>query len=205
MKKVICSIILVTSAIASAQVSVSVKANMLYPTETASWKSISESAINAYDTKEEGKIGYNVGLSVKTNLLSNLYLMPEIYYTSLENKFTTPIGTTLKAISNRVDMPVLLGANLFGENFGIFVGPVASYNLSKDNQFGDFKENATSNFTVGYQLGAHVLLGKLIVNARYEGKFSNDERDFINNQLPTENVRYDNRASLFIVGVGYKF
>jgi hypothetical protein len=41
---------------------------------------------------------------------------------------------------------------------GVFVGPVASYNLSKEDTFNDFKENARDNFTVGYQFGAQLKL-----------------------------------------------
>jgi hypothetical protein len=101
-------------------------------------------------------------------------------------------------------MPVLLGYNLLGDMLGVFVGPVASYNLSKDNTYNDFKENVKSDFTVGYQFGAQLEIKKLIINARYEGAFSKDERNFINKVSGSE-IRYDNRPNLFLVGVGYKF
>lgn len=110
------------------------------------------------------------------------------------------------AKSNRVDLPVLLGYNLLGETIGAFIGPVASYNLSTENTYDDFTENAKNSFTVGFQLGAQIQLKKLILNARYEGAFSEDQRDFINNITgDSYMVRYDNRPSLFILGLGYKF
>ena len=86
---------------------------------------------------------------------------------------------------------------------------LASYNLSKDNTFGDFKENGTKEFTVGYQFGAQATLSKFVVNARYEGAFSKDSRKFINAGAGVEGseteIRYDNRPSMFILGIGYNF
>ena len=87
---------------------------------------------------------------------------------------------------------------------GIYAGPVASYNLSTDNQWNDFKENATKNFTVGYQFGAQATISKLVLSARYEGAFSKDQREFIDNNTNTT-IKYDSRPSLLIFGVGYNF
>ena len=131
--------------------------------------------------------------------------MPEIYYTTFKTDFEVPnTNTNIEVKSNRVDLPVLLGYNVLGDNLGLFIGPVASYNLSKDNQFNDFKENATKEFTLGYQFGAQVQIQKLIINGRYEGAFTKDQRDFINNNT-NETIRYDSRPSLFMVGLGYQF
>ena len=65
-------------------------------------------------------------------------------------------------------------------------------------------ENAKNEFTVGYQFGAQVQFQKLIVNARYEGAFTEDQRNFINTTT-NETIRYDSRPGLFIVGLGYEF
>ena len=92
------------------------------------------------------------------------------------------------------------------KSLGVFAGPVASYNLSKDNTYNEFKENVKNNFTVGYQFGAQAQIKKLIINARYEGAFSKDQREYIS-QIADKNetIRYDNRQGLFIVGLGYQF
>ena len=103
-----------------------------------------------------------------------------------------------------VDVPVLLGYNVMGDMLGIFLGPVASYNLSSDNQFNDFKENAKDDFTVGYQFGAQLQLQKFIINGRYEGAFTDDQRDFINTRT-NQTIRYDSRPSMLILGLGYQF
>ena len=200
------SIVLIgASVLTSAQIKFAGKANLLFKTDSPSWQNIKGSAVDAYNEAGKNNVGFNVGLSAKVNLPAAFFLMPEIYYTTFKNEFNIPISnTTLEAKSNRVDVPVLVGYKLLGDNLGVFIGPVASYNLSTDNQFADFKENATKDFTVGYQFGAQVQLQKLIVSAKYEGAFTEDQRDFINTNT-NETIRYDSRPSLFMVGLGYEF
>lgn len=207
MNKILSIALLSASVFASAQVSLSGKANLLFKTDKPTWENIKGTAVTAYNNSGKNNVGFNVGLSAKINLPVSLFLMPEIYYTTFKTEFEVPENnTTIEVKSNRVDVPVLLGYRLLGDNLGIFLGPVASYNLSTDNQYNDFKENALNNFTVGYQFGAQAQIQKLILNARYEGAFTKDQRDFINNNAGTsETIRYDSRPSLFMVGIGYQF
>ncbi|MDP9958982.1 outer membrane beta-barrel protein [Chryseobacterium lathyri] len=203
MKKVLSIALIGFSMFASAQISLAGKANLIFPTGSPSWKNIKGTVNEAIEGTGKNNAGFNVGLSLKIGLPTALYVMPELYYTHFKNEFTTE-NTTFDVKSNRIDMPVLLGYNLLGDMLGVFVGPVASYNLSKDDTYNDFKENVKNDFTVGYQFGAQLEIKKLIINARYEGAFSKDERNFINKVSGSE-IRYDNRPNLFLVGVGYKF
>jgi hypothetical protein len=203
MKKVLSIALIGFSMFASAQISLAGKANLIFPTGSPSWKNIKGTVNEAIEGTGKNNAGFNVGLSLKIGLPTALYVMPELYYTHFKNEFTTE-NTTFDVKSNRIDMPVLLGYNLLGDMLGVFVGPVASYNLSKEDTYNDFKENVKNNFTVGYQFGAQLEIKKLIINARYEGAFSKDERNFINKVSGSE-IRYDNRPNLFLVGVGYKF
>lgn len=212
MKKTISAVFISFSLFASAQVSVSGKANLLFPTSSAKWKDISSTAVNAYENGGKNNVGFNVGLSAKISLPTSLFLMPEIYYTTFKNEYSeSTSNTTLEAKSNRIDVPLLLGYNLLGETLGAFVGPVASYNLAAKNEEyltspGKYAERAKKEFTVGLQFGLQAKLRKLLVNARYEGALSKDQREFIENVADSYQViRYDNRPSLFIVGVGYQF
>ncbi|HAI81999.1 MAG TPA: hypothetical protein DCL65_13370 [Chryseobacterium sp.] len=203
--KILSIALLGATVFASAQVKLSGRANLLFKTDKPTWENISNTATGAYNESGKNNAGFNFGLSAKVNLPLSLFLMPEIYYTTLKSEFTEPISnTTLEVKSNRVDVPVLLGYNVLGDTFGVFAGPVASYNLSTDNQFNDFKENAKNDFTVGYQFGAQVQLQKFIINGRYEGAFTDDQRDFINNNT-NQTIRYDSRPSMLILGLGYQF
>ena len=205
MTKIFSIVLLAASFSSFAQVKLSAKTNLLFKTDNPTWESIKGSAVTAYNESGKNNVGFNVGLSAKVNLPASLFLMPEIYYTTFKTDFEVPnANTNIEVKSNRVDLPVLVGYNVLGDNLGLFIGPVASYNLSKDNQFNDFKENATKEFTLGYQFGAQVQIQKLIINGRYEGAFTKDQRDFINNNT-NETIRYDSRPSLFMVGLGYQF
>ncbi|WP_027378820.1 outer membrane beta-barrel protein [Chryseobacterium daeguense] len=205
MKKVLSLALIGFSLFASAQISLAGKANIIFPTGSPSWKNIKGSVNQAIEGEGKNNVGFNVGLSLRVPLPASLFLMPELYYTHFKSDFTDPTSnTTFDIKSNRIDVPVLLGYNILGNTLGVFVGPVASYNLSKEDTFNDFNENARDNFTVGYQFGAQVEISKLILNAKYEGAFSKDSRNFIN-RVTGEEVRYDNRPNLFMVGVGYKF
>lgn len=206
MKKILSIALVGLSTLTFAQISVSGKANLLFPSQEGTWKNFTETVGNAYTEKGKNNVGYNFGLSIKIDTPTSLFIMPELYYTTFKNEFTDSVtNTTIEAKSNRVDLPVLLGWNVLGKSLGVFAGPVASYNLSTENQYNDFKENAKNNFTVGYQLGAQAKLKNLILNARYEGAFTEDQREYVNSAAGSYTVRYDNRPSLFILGVGYEF
>jgi len=205
MKKILSVALMAACVMGSAQIKFAAKTNLLFKTDSPSWKNMKGSAVEAYNESGKNNVGYNIGLSAKINLPASLFLMPEVYYTTFKNEFDVPTSSvTLEAKSNRIDVPVLVGYSILGDNLGIFAGPVASYNLSTDNQFSNFKEKATDEFTVGYQFGAQVQLQKLIVNSRYEGAFKEDQRDFINGTTD-EVIRYDSRPSLLMVGIGYEF
>lgn len=202
-KKIISSVLVSASLMSFAQVSLGVKANLLYRSDSPSWTTIKNGTTTVFNEKGKNSVGYNFGLSAKIDTPLGIFLQPEIYYTTFKNKNTVD-NTTIEVKSNRVDVPVLVGYNILGKMLGIYAGPVASYNLSTDNQWNDFKENATKDFTVGYQFGAQATISKLVFSARYEGAFSKDQREFIDNNTYTT-VRYDGRPNLLIFGIGYNF
>lgn len=205
MKQIFSIALLSVSLFTSAQISLAGKANLIFPTGSPSWRNISNTASAAIENRGSNNVGFNVGLSLKANLPMAFFLMPELYYTSFKSEFTdSDSNTTFNIKNNRIDLPVLIGHKVLGDLVGVFIGPVASYNLSKENTFNDFRENAGNSFTVGYQFGAQVEIKQLLINARYEGAFSRDQRNFIN-RVSGEEIRYDNRPNLFMIGVGYKF
>ncbi|MDQ1160291.1 hypothetical protein QE422_000659 [Chryseobacterium sp. SORGH_AS 447] len=203
MKKAISIALIGFSVFASAQVSLAGKVNLIFPTGSPSWQNFKGTVNQAIQGEGKNNVGFNVGLSLKANLPASFFLMPELYYTNFKNEFTTE-NTTFDVKSSRIDLPVLVGHKVLGDLLGVYIGPVASYNLAKEDTFNDFQENASNNFTVGYQFGAQLEIKQFLVNAKYEGAFSKDSRNFINRVSGTE-IRYDNRPNLFMVGVGYKF
>lgn len=206
MKKLISTVGVLASVFAYSQVTFGVRANALFNTSSASWDNLKGTFNGAIDSKGDNAAGFNVGLAAKIGSpVGGWFVMPEIYYTSFKNKNTVE-GVELEAKSNRIDVPVLVGHNFLLGKLAAFVGPVASYNLSTDKTYANFKENAKNEFTVGYQFGAQATLSKFVVNARFEGAFSKDSRNFISTVVGDEReIRYDNRPSMFILGIGYNF
>ncbi|MDR2206091.1 MAG: PorT family protein [Flavobacteriaceae bacterium] len=212
MKKIFSITALGFAAILSAQISFAGKANAIFPMGSSSWKSVIKQidpAVDYITFNEAGKkvAGFNVGLSVKISTPTSFFVMPELYFTTFKNKFEfEESDIDLEARTNRLDLPVLLGYNLLGETLGIFIGPVASYNITSEKDFEGFQEKIKNQFTVGYQFGAQAQISKLIVNARFEGAFGKDTRSFLDKVSGGNyEVQYDNRPSLFIIGLGYKF
>lgn len=196
-----------TTILAYSQVKFGIKANMLYQSDKPTWSNITNGAETVYNDKGKNNVGFNVGVFAKIDTPTNIFIQPELYYTTFSKDFEIPTkNVTIQVKNNRVDLPVLVGYNLLGKYLGIYAGPVASYNLSTDNQWNDFKENATKQFTLGYQFGAQATISKIVITARYEGAFSNDQREFINTNVSSnEIIRYDNRPSLLIFGLGVNF
>jgi len=205
MKKLISTLAVFLGIMAYSQITVGLRANALFNTSSAKWKDIESTATTAWENKGDNKAGFNVGLAAKIGSpVGGWFVMPEIYYTTFKNSLTVD-DVTVEAKNNRIDVPVLVGHNFLLGKLAAFVGPVASYNLSGDKTYEDFKVNAKNEFTVGYQFGAQATLSKFVVNARYEGAFSKDSRKVIDIASGSEVVRYDNRPSMFIVGIGYNF
>ena len=211
MNKVFSIALLAIGISASAQISIAPKANILIPTSSATWQNFKDATGTAISQKGENITGFNAGLSFKFDLPTALYVMPEIYYTNFKNEVTVTDTnnqqTTLEAKTSRVDVPVLLGYNLLGQTLSAYIGPVASFQLDKGDNFDNFVQDVKAkDFTLGYQFGLQSELKKLILTARYEGAFSEDQREYVNTVAGSnQTIKYDNRPSFFMLGVGYKF
>lgn len=211
MKKFISMISVLGSLYTYSQVTFGMRANAVLNTSSASWDNFKGAVNTAVDSEGDTAAGFNVGIAAKVDFpASGWFVMPEVYYTSFKNTVETTENVEIEAKSNRIDVPVLVGHNFLLGRLAAFAGPVASYNLSTDNTYGGFVEDAKNEFTIGYQIGVQATLSKFVINARYEGAFSEDSRKFINAGSDlvagdeTE-IRYDNRPSMFLIGVGYNF
>lgn len=207
MKKLVLAAFIGAAAFAQAQVSFGLRANALFNTSSSKWTDIKGTATNALNNPKDAT-GFNVGLSAKVGLpVVNLFVMPEIYYTNFKSTATVVnaagSNVELSAKTSRIDIPVMVGYDIIGP-LSAFVGPVFSTNITGDQSYNDYKEDINKKFSVGYQFGANVKISKLVINARYEGALSKDQRKFVNN-VSGDNVNYDNRPSFFIVGLGYNF
>ncbi len=147
----------------------------------------------------DGKVGYHVGIFGKL-AFSRLYLRPELIYTKTQSSYNLDGGT--KYDISKLDLPVLLGAKIIGP-LHVFAGPAFQYMLSNDLE--DFNINdAEKDFTVGLHIGAGVDLGRLGLDVRYERGFSENEADFIGENVTDISGRVDSRPSQIIFAVSLK-
>lgn len=147
-----------------------------------------------------GKIGYHAGLFYKIEL-AKIYVRPEIVYTRTTSTYDLN-GTSTDFNIAKIDVPVLVGINLFGP-LHIFAGPALQYQVENDLE-GFTINDAEKDFTVGLHAGIGVNLGRLGLDVRYERGFSNNESDFIGTNITNIDGRVDSRPSQVIFALSLK-
>jgi hypothetical protein len=159
------------------------------------------SSIDADQLNKSTKTGYQAGVFLRVG--SAFYLQPEVYLGSSGGNFSSSNNGSDYSGSVRfttLNVPLLLGHE-FGTsstNFRLMVGPVYSYNLSKNESFSQNFTNAYHDFgnyenaTLGYQVGAGVDFAGLTADLRYEGGLSK------------LNPAYGQRANIWSVSIGFK-
>ncbi|PWL37380.1 hypothetical protein DKG77_16565 [Flagellimonas aquimarina] len=148
----------------------------------------------------EGKAGYHVGFWGKLDF-PKIYLRPELVYSKTKSTYDVN-GESSDYDISKLDLPVLLGYKLIGP-LHIFAGPAFQYTLKND--LGDLEvEDVESDFTVGLNAGVGVNLGKIGVDVRYERGFSENEANFIGNNITDISGRVDSRPSQIIFALSVK-
>lgn len=159
------------------------------------------SSIDADQLNRSTKTGYQAGIFLRVG--TAFYIQPEAYLASTGGNFNSSSNGSDYSASVRfttLNVPLLLGHE-FGStstNFRLMVGPVYSYNLSKNESFSQNFDNAYHDFgnyknsTLGYQVGAGVDILGLTADLRYEGGLSK------------LNPNYGQRASIWSVSIGFK-
>ena len=130
-----------------------------------------------------------------------IYLRPELVYTRTKSTYSVDGNNNDYNIS-KLDLPVLLGYKIIGP-LHVFAGPAFQYTLSNDLD-GLNVEDVENDFTVGLNIGAGVNLGKLGLDVRYERGFSENEAEFIGNNVTDISGRVDSRPSQVIFSLSLK-
>ena len=158
---------------------------------------------NLFKNEGKGKSGYNVGIYGKIGL-GPIYLRPELVYTKTTSEYELNTGGTEDYKIARLDMPVLVGLKLIGP-LSVFAGPAFQYTL--ENDFKDIQYDRIDNdFTVGFNFGAGLELGRLGLDVRYERGFNKNEATFIETNLGGSNTEYrlDSRPEQVILSLSYR-
>lgn len=150
----------------------------------------------------DARVSFHGGGYLQLKILG-LLLRPELYYTSIgsqaifESQNLQQVQTQVKNYNiNRLDLPVLVGFNML-KVLRINGGPVISA-IAGNNTTVNQKLNSA---TVGLQLGVGLDLGKIGIDARYEGSFTNvsDQLNFGGFTFPA-----DQRIRQYMVSLSYK-
>ncbi len=136
-------------------------------------------------------VGYHIGIWGRFGGVA--YLRPELVYTEINSDYD---GETFKM--RKLDLPVLFGHRFLGLFHG-FIGPAFQYVLNTDLENVDISD-VENNFTVGFQIGGGVNLGRIGIDIRYERGLSPNYLDI--NEI--EGVRLDTRPTQIILGLSFK-
>lgn len=155
----------------------------------------------------KGQIGFHGGAFLQVNF-GNIFVRPEVVYSSLKSKFDFPTATSTYSVET-FTIPLLVGYNVF-RLFDIYAGPVYSKILNasisgNENVYPMFVQNKESS--VNGQIGIKAAFARFEIDIRYEHSLSTSEMqsiDFDNSKYGiNRSVFWDSRINQVIVGIIY--
>ena len=189
-----------TAAMAQSGSGFGIKAGLSYNKNGDLISSVGDGGSDIVDGAE-GKAGYHFGFWGKLDF-PKIYLRPELVYSKTKSSYDVEGAGSQDYDVSKLDMPVLLGYKLIGP-LHIFAGPAFQYTLNND--LGDLEvEDVENDFTVGLNPGVGVNLGKLGLDVRYERGFSENEAEFIGENVTDISGRVDSRPSQIIFALSLK-
>ncbi len=150
----------------------------------------------------DARVSFHGGGFLQAKVLGIL-LRPEIYFTSIgsqaifESQNVQQVQTQVKNYNiNRIDVPVLVGFSML-KVLRVNGGPVISATAGNNTTVNQKLNSAT----IGLQLGVGLDVGKLGIDARYEGSFSK-----ISNELTFGGFTFpaDQRIRQYMVSLSYR-
>lgn len=154
----------------------------------------------------DSKVGYHIGAFAKFKF-AGLFLQPELVYTRLTTDYGKSVNVDADYNFSKLDIPVLLGIDVVGP-LSLKAGPafqlVLNNDLDVDGLEADDPENS---FTIGYQIGAGVQLGRLGIDLRYENSFSENDTSVTSDLTDIADTQFtiDSRPSQWILSLSYQF
>jgi hypothetical protein len=155
----------------------------------------------------KANLGYHLGVVSQINLF-NLFVQPELLFTSNKNEVllkdmqTSQTEGFAEQWVYRMDLPVMLGFKI--NSFKIEAGPVGTAIIGSKTDLVDISnyEQHFKTLTFGYQLGIGLDFPNIILDLKYEGKFSKfgDKLTFMN-----QTFNFDQRSSQLIFSIGLLF
>jgi len=171
------------------------------PTVDVNGQTLRDNISDSYKSRTGTSFG------VYTRFGKNLFLQPEVMYTTQEGQFDVvrngvTENVTIKTTS--FDVPVLLG--LKGGPLRFMVGPVASFRINDNAGLSDALKQYTSGTLndawskayYSYQIGGGLDLGSLGLDVRYQGNLSDVA------QVNTSAGSFSQRSKSWQITLAYK-
>lgn len=165
---------------------------------TGEYESFSDASGDFTSSFEDGenKTGFHAGLFAQFEIVG-IFLQPELMYTELNTEYSA-----FDYKLSKIDAPVLVGLNVLGP-LNIKAGPSFQYILKNELEKTELEiEDVENDITVGYQLGAGLDLGRLGLDLRYEGAFTENTALGLG-ETAEENFTIDSRPSQWILSLSY--
>ncbi|MCK5824676.1 MAG: outer membrane beta-barrel protein [Ichthyobacteriaceae bacterium] len=146
-----------------------------------------------YTTKNSA--GWHIGALVKIEFSEiGLFVEADPTYTKLNVEIVRDNFDLELLSTDRLDLPVLVGIKVLGL-LRIFAGPVFSSNVNTVATIKDWNVDVEDEISTGFQIGAGVELGSMIVDVRYEGGSDSD--------IKINGIEFDNRSNQILLNVAY--
>lgn len=197
MRSIISILVLFVAASLSAQSGFGVKGGLTYNADDGLFKSVDQ----AYQSKGEGSMGYNIGV-YKRIALTGLYVQPEVMYVNYKSKFEDSARKDYEVTYKRIDVPVSVGTTVLKMGY-VQAGPVLSYYFDDKIDVNELSNVKQDEIALAFQLGAGVELNNLSLNLRYDFPLGDRETEWVRDN--DFNFNTESTPKLLHVSLGYRF
>lgn len=197
MRSIISILVLFVAASLYAQSGFGVKGGLTYNADDGLFKSVDQ----AYQSKGEGSMGYNIGV-YKRIALTGLYVQPEVMYVNYKSKFEDSARKDYEVTYKRIDVPVSVGTTVLKMGY-VQAGPVLSYYFDDKIDVNELSNVKQDEIALAFQLGAGVELNNLSLNLRYDFPLGDRETEWVRDN--DFNFNTESTPKLLHVSLGYRF
>ena len=150
-------------------------------------------SIGANAKEPDKNVGFHLGVFGKIG--NQIYFRPELVYTNTKSDYDNE-----EFKMQKFDVPLLVGIKVLGP-VSVFAGPAIQYIVDADFE-GITIDDVESDFSVGLNFGIGLNINKIGIDLRYERGFSENEGNFIQNNLGiSQSSRLDTRPEQLILSL----
>ncbi len=160
-------------------------------------------SVQAQFESGDAKIGFQAGAFARVGI-AGFYLQPELLFSTSGGEIIVSQASAadeIQALSfQNLSVPIMFGKK-FAKIVRVNVGPSFNYLLKAESEIGGITADVKDNYSgasVGFQAGAGLDLGPLVLDVKYEGSLSK-----LGDSVGSFNT--DQRQSMWVVALGFSF